>query len=229
MHFSLEIIDSEGRRRGERRPPGDLPAGDMKSLILEYGGYKTSPTSGNAFARSALEKIMPIPERDWLTYADCPLLFLSPFFGCVAAINSTLGEYRVHADNASGLIRNKAVQMKAIRHEIIRDMRQDAMLKTFCDCHDIEFSVGTVLRNWYSVKLRMISRRLDPAAHPIASESCLHLLEMGLMTLWGNSKLRTGRRLLFSGWLVAMAIGPRGLAQRLARSAYSRRNSGGFG
>jgi len=57
------------------------------------------PTSGNAFPRWLLEKILPIPEGRLKQHADAYLNTLAPLFGLVRTLDSPQGLYRVHGAN----------------------------------------------------------------------------------------------------------------------------------
>lgn len=101
-HFRLNIIDSDGQLQ-----PGEIPkineklcTGDVFQWQL-YGGkpeYNIVPTSGNAFCRSILKKVIPIDER-YKICADAYLFFSTARFGDVIAIEENLGAYRKHELN----------------------------------------------------------------------------------------------------------------------------------
>src|SRR5579872_7178143 len=60
--FQLEMIDDRGNPIGARVPPftGFIPNGDISERIARFGEYPSSPSSGNAYARAALTKLMPL-------------------------------------------------------------------------------------------------------------------------------------------------------------------------
>ena len=57
--------------------------------ILEAGGYVGVPTSGNAFARTVLERLLPLPESEWRQAADTSLEIIAPFLGDVVSLRKT--------------------------------------------------------------------------------------------------------------------------------------------
>src|SRR5262249_48951031 len=72
VQWPLEVIDQSGVRTGETRP-SLLPAeGDFRQQIIERGpsNVASSPTTGNAWSRSFLERVLPIPE-DAAYYRSC--------------------------------------------------------------------------------------------------------------------------------------------------------------
>lgn len=102
VHWPLSEIDRDGIPTGVIHPRGDLPAGNLRSDVLRHGpaGLPNPPTSGNAWKRSFLEQVLPMPERLYRTWADAYLQELAPLFGEMRALSTPAGFYRVHGDNA---------------------------------------------------------------------------------------------------------------------------------
>jgi glycosyltransferase involved in cell wall biosynthesis len=101
VHYRLQETDDAGKP-GALHPPSDKPldSGDVVPIMLSTGSYCFSATTCNAFARSALLEIFPIPEAEFRICADAYLLHLAPFHGKVGAIDEPLGVYRLHGGNA---------------------------------------------------------------------------------------------------------------------------------
>jgi len=103
VQWPLEVVDQAGNRTGDRRPsqlPRDV---DFRQQVLERGpsNVPSSPTSGNAWCASFLERILPIPE-DIPYYRSCAdeyLYTLAPVFGGVRTIPEPQGCYRIHGGN----------------------------------------------------------------------------------------------------------------------------------
>jgi glycosyltransferase involved in cell wall biosynthesis len=103
VQWPLEVIDRAGLRTGETRPSQTPPEGDFRQQVLERGpsNVASSPTSGNAWRASFLERILPIPE-DVPYYRSCAdeyLYTLAPVFGRVRTIPQPQGCYRIHGAN----------------------------------------------------------------------------------------------------------------------------------
>ena len=100
VHYRLNVVDGAGESLGYSSPQGSVPLsqGKVWETLLSRGGYISTPTSGNAISRKALENLFPIPDRYKLT-ADDYLSFQVPFYGEIAAIETPLGVYRVHDSN----------------------------------------------------------------------------------------------------------------------------------
>jgi glycosyltransferase involved in cell wall biosynthesis len=101
VHWPLWDIDQHGTRTGHVRPRHDLPQGDLRPLVMRDGpdSYVTSPTTGNAWARSFLQDVLPIPPMADPTWADAYLFGLSPLFGAVKRLEEPHGCYRLHGKN----------------------------------------------------------------------------------------------------------------------------------
>ncbi len=96
----LQLIDDAGKPLGGTRPSTAPPDGDLRERILKEGpsSCPSAPTSGNAWHRTFLEQVMPMPEDVpyYRVCADEYLFNLAPFFGLVRTIPCPLGEYRIH-------------------------------------------------------------------------------------------------------------------------------------
>jgi glycosyltransferase involved in cell wall biosynthesis len=101
VHWPLLKVDAQRRPLGSLQPPRILEDGDMRDLIIREGpgSGSSTPTSGNAWARSFLERVLPAPEEKWRISADGYLVTLAWVSGEVRAICEPQGLYRVHGDN----------------------------------------------------------------------------------------------------------------------------------
>ena len=63
VHWPVETVDVSGKPLGGRLPVDDLPAGDLREHLLDVGPGAVAfpPTSGNAWTRAFLARVMPIP------------------------------------------------------------------------------------------------------------------------------------------------------------------------
>lgn len=98
-HWPMWVIDEAGRRTGDLHPRGALPEGDRREALLRAGPTSelAPPTSGNAWSRAFLERVLPIPEALYRISADKHLLELAPFFGELRRCPEPLSLYRRHA------------------------------------------------------------------------------------------------------------------------------------
>jgi hypothetical protein len=63
----------------------------------------------------------------------------------------------------------------------------------------------------------LLSYRLDRQQHPIAADSRVSLLRLGLSSSAARTDVPPLRRVVFAGWFVAMALVPRRLVGLVAR------------
>jgi glycosyltransferase involved in cell wall biosynthesis len=97
--FCLATVDAAGKFMGNvfpTYPPGLTPE-RIRREALRTGLYPCPPTSGNAYARSFLERMMPLAPV--LAGADGPLNTVAPLYGEVVTIDEPLGYYRIHGRN----------------------------------------------------------------------------------------------------------------------------------
>lgn len=96
VQFRLDVISQDGAQTGVTVPHSDAPA-DCGSLLRKGWLYPSPPASGNAYKKSALCKIFPIPETSEGRYgADFFAIYGIALVGQVGSISDALGAYRVH-------------------------------------------------------------------------------------------------------------------------------------
>jgi glycosyltransferase involved in cell wall biosynthesis len=103
VHWPLVVIDGDGKPTGRLQPASPLGAGDLRQWALTScpANYPWPPTTGNAWSRSFLERVLPIPEEMFRTSPDYCLCTLAPLYGPIAAVAEPLGAWRFHGRNAS--------------------------------------------------------------------------------------------------------------------------------
>ena len=90
------LIDSDSTPIGQGKKV--ISRGDVRKLLLQWGQYGWTSSSGLAVRRSALLQVLPIPV-DRPGGADAYLAATVPFFGEVGAIDEPLMFYRIHNSN----------------------------------------------------------------------------------------------------------------------------------
>ena len=126
-HFRLELIGPNGEQIGATIPH-ELAHGDVATAFLKHGvPHASPPASGNAYRRSVLARIFPLPTDEKDRHgADFFCIFGSTLFGTVAACERTLGLYRIHrlpgkdssftfGNAAKGLSLDKRLQLRIER------------------------------------------------------------------------------------------------------------------
>jgi glycosyltransferase involved in cell wall biosynthesis len=94
----LLTMDQDSKPTGRMVPNTELEEGSLlqKTLLLGPASHANPPTSGNAWSRSFLNQVLPLPADDYRISADAYLFTLSPLFGNFARIEVPIGYYRIH-------------------------------------------------------------------------------------------------------------------------------------
>jgi Glycosyl transferase family 2/Glycosyl transferase family 41 len=117
ISFGLELIDADGRSRGLYDQTVVAAEGDNRPELLERGTFPFAPTSGNAFNRNFLSKVLPMDEARWRISADAFLLKAAALDGRMAVIRHVLGAYRTHGGN--NYFRESAPEAWRIRRGVL--------------------------------------------------------------------------------------------------------------
>lgn len=95
VQFSLRVIDGSGQPTGALHPP-ELEDWHCEQQVLKFGLYAGPPGSGNLFARTFVDEVMPItPEVAFRSGADAWCILMAPFFGQLHSLEAPGGCYRV--------------------------------------------------------------------------------------------------------------------------------------
>jgi glycosyltransferase involved in cell wall biosynthesis len=102
LQFCLTCVDSAGAVLADRYPALDAFRGQDRTVndILRSGVYQTPPTSGNVFRRDVCDLLH---QCDYDQAVDGVILLAAPFMGEIVSLSDSLGLYRVHGRNDSGL------------------------------------------------------------------------------------------------------------------------------
>ena len=218
LHFRLEAVDAEGRPLGYTVPSADRPLahGDALASLLAIGRYVTPTMSGNVFPRAVLERILPVPEHDFRISADGYLVTVAPLHGPVVAVDELLGAYRVHGANWWA---PATIDGARLRGFVTHDFAKHRSLRVRASAAGLTVGDELLLRDQFHVRARLGSLRLDPEHHPVDDDSRWRLAAAGIRATLG-SDLNHRRKVLFTGWFVAVASAPTVVARGLLRWLY---------
>jgi hypothetical protein len=214
LHYRLDLVDRDGQRVDLfPAPEVRFDNGDVVPLLLSTGRYETTVTSGNAFSRAALERILPIPEGDFRISADGYLVTVVPLFGPVASIEEPLGAYRLHGENAWAL-RSTAIGER-MRKALLHDAHRYQALSRKAHELGLEMAPLPGLRDHNHLATRISSLCMDPERHPYPSDTRLGLGLRGALQS-RTARLPWARRVILATWFLAVAILPRTTAAKVA-------------
>ncbi|MFW6079077.1 MAG: glycosyltransferase family 2 protein [Gemmatimonadota bacterium] len=220
VQFPLEVVDADGEPLGARVPAERMRSGDLRGLVLEAGRYPWPPTTGNAFARETLERLLPMPEREWRILADGYLQLLSAFCGEVVSLDRPLGRYREHGGNRWTLPDGE-VDVERLREHLRFDALKERTLRgRLPELGGGPLPEGWPLRSTRHVQARLASLRAEPDGHPYESDRAWRLARQGMRAAGSTPFHGPRRRLFFMLWFAAVAVAPRGLALRLIRLGF---------
>ncbi|MBW4564845.1 MAG: glycosyltransferase [Mojavia pulchra JT2-VF2] len=211
MHYRLELVDAVGNFL-DIAPPPEVPfdSDDVLPILLEKGCYTTQVTSGNAFSRSALAQILPIPEAEFRICADGYLNTVVPFYGKILALEEPLGIYRKHGSNVWSTASQELFVdkfHKSIEHDLLKHkFLLDTAIKFG---HKISPELGSC--DYLHLISRLVSLRLDPQNHPLAGDSPLNLTYNGYWAIWKYTEFPRKRKLILSSWFIWVGLMPKPL------------------
>lgn len=204
--YRLEVIDATGRRRETTIPSEPMPGGDLRETVLSTTVHVGPPTSGNAFARHVLDRLLPMPEKQWKISADGYLLCLSPFFGDIMSLDEMLGFYRIHPSNHYTM---GELDLSKLRRILTHDAQKQELLREFAGRRGLNVGIEPVLRVPGHVKARIASLRLDPDRHPFPHDRPHVLARKGIVACARDPVYPWCKKMLLSMWFVLVALLPR--------------------
>lgn len=221
--FRLRWIDDAGVAidgGGFPEPGRPLPDGDLRArMAVGPDDIPWQPTTGNAFRRSALDRFMPIPEPPYRISADHYLSNLSALTGPVTAIETVLGDYRVHGDNADHRPGFDLVRARSI---LIRTEETREQLIKHGPALGVDMPRSTDgFRSLTTAAMRLVSYRVGDG-HPFDGDRRLRLVMAGLRAAMGRRDLSPARRLVATGWVIALGFGPTTMVEAIAGRGLNR-------
>lgn len=210
VQFCLELISAEGRSRRFVFPyfgPGSSPE-RIRAQVLRTGLYAWPPTSGNAFARRFLERVMPLSAERFPCMTDGALNTVAPLYGDILSIDKVLGYYRVHDNNMQN-----APVAERIRRGVLNKRREAQYLREQAAALGIDMPAD-LLDQRIHLEGRIASLKLDRARHPVGGDSLRRLVPAAAVRLL-QAEERAARRLFHLLWLFAVLVSPRWLCTHL--------------
>ena len=213
LHFSLQGLDANGIPRNSFIPHQgqSLLSGDLRELLLKQGVYRTTPTTGNAFARRFLESVFPIPEKEWRLCPDAYLHAQAPFYGTVAAINKPLGYYRMHGGNASAAIRQKSAEERLFEEIHFRNQCEALIRKT---AEKMRLTVD--FDNTVMIVRKLALLCINPGHDLVTNERVTALALRGLRAIRNEAEISWKKKAVVGTFLGVFPFLPRRLAVRMA-------------
>lgn len=213
VQFYLEALTADKVSRGYTVPSKMPSERDVEPLLFRFGSYPSPPTSGNAYARHFLQRVLPFPEKEFLGATDNYAMVLAPLYGRVKICAEPLGGYRLHGKNMSESLNAQSLQR--MRDEAIINAARQRALEAHCSKVGRKVRSELDLRQPYTCKRRMISLKADPKAHPIPADRTLKLARKGILATFTYPNLTLiNRASLLLSFLIIPVL-PRRVVRKL--------------
>ncbi|MDZ7675007.1 MAG: glycosyltransferase [Acidimicrobiales bacterium] len=205
----MRMIDAEGAPLGALEPAAgwSLPVGDLSTHVVRRRSYVWPASSGNAYRRSVLAEVLPIPEDGFRVEADLYLATLVPLCGAVAAIDEPLVGYRIHGTNSyaggdldGAFFRRKLQRIDAV-HEALASWMSERGRGSLAPVERVSDPAY--------VSYRLASLLLDPDAHPYPTDSRRRLAARGAVLAARHPGHPMSARVRRSLWFLLVMVAPR--------------------
>lgn len=207
VQFYLDWVDKSDRPLGKRWPSFSMPRGDVMRFIRIYGFYPSPPTTGNAFARFFLDEVLPTSNGPWTRHIDTYLIALAPLYGEVTSLDQSLGYYRVHGKNMSGV--GLDIDVLRIRRRLnyvfrAEDALRDHALRLGCPLF------GPLALNVpQHCKARLLSLLIDRTGHPFPEDRAWRLVAAGVKSTWRYPHFSLWKRIYSTAGFPVFVLLPR--------------------
>lgn len=207
--FRLDLVDGDGRVL-DLYPPREIgwEDGDVKPALLARGRYSTTVTSGLAFARSALEAILPMDGEQFRYGGDGYLVSVAPLYGLVKTVDEVLGAYCQHGANHN----HSAIAQRAhwrLNHD---EMRYRAIIE-HAERRGLPCRPDLWRNDAVHLEERIASLLLEPRQHPYPTDTRRALARYGAAAC-DALPISTRRREVMKVWWWTLGNGPLPLARR---------------
>jgi glycosyltransferase involved in cell wall biosynthesis len=183
-----------------------------REQIRNYGYYVSPPASGNVFRKSFLDEIMPVDEEPNRRAADGYTTGLAGLDGRVHSISETLGYYRIHGGNGGG--EGGVHSIKQLHHMFMRDISRENCEHLFGPQFNFHFPPDRSRYCPGHTKLRLLSRRMAPDAHPIKTDRVFDLVVSGLVSAVKFPHLKLSKRFGVAVGFIGLGIMPRPMLRK---------------
>jgi O-antigen/teichoic acid export membrane protein len=212
LQYRLDLVDVAGEKLDLYPAPEiRFDSGDVTPELLRTGRYETTVTSGNAFPRDVLRKVLPVPEDAFRISADGYLVTAVPFHGPVASLEEPLGAYRLHGANAWA--QGDAPAGERLRRWLEHDAHKYRVVADQARAVGVEVPPSLGMRDHHHLATRLASLCADPESHPYPEDSRLGLALRGAFAS-RIARLPWKRRSILAVWFLAVGSLPRPVALR---------------
>ena len=221
VQMPVMTIDEDGRPLGSVLPvlPKRWGPAEIRRTMRRTGFYPYPPTSGNAYARWFIARIMPVDPARVHAGLDGVLNGTAALHGDVIVLRDPLAYYRFHGSNAGAAIR---LRPERLNYYVSLDIPRNAFLVEEAKRLGIALKPGICERAFYYAQYRLASLKLRPDLHPIADDTLRSVTQRFLEAAF-LAPDPPFRRFLFAIWGLAVALAPVSLATQLVELRFCSR------
>jgi glycosyltransferase involved in cell wall biosynthesis len=221
LQYNLDVIGSEGESFDRRccSFPARYDAAAIRDEFRRCNTYTWPVSSGNAYARSYLERTLPLTVR---LAPDGLLNTLAPLFGDVVTLHRSLGCYRIHQANQSYHGAGTAgVEERFVKQIALRRSEQRALSTVAAQRGVALARVDLLDHELVFINYRLMMRKLGARYEGSDADSVSALWTLGLAFL-ARRPLALRVRLQNLVWLSVLALAPAVIARRLVMLRFNR-------
>lgn len=222
VQYDLDVIDADGSRLGRRfcNFSRSLRPIDIQDCFQRTGTYLWPVTSGNAYARDFLTRVLPLTPP---VSHDGVLNTIAPLYGKVITVGEPQGQYRVHSRNISRV--DDAGQINVVpdfQSRIrIRKLEFDVLRQHAARLNKPLPAVDSLDYEQVFTNYRIMARKLQREDDDDANRPLIALLLSGVRAAWSAPTTRPVA-LKHIAWLCCLALTPRPFAAALIRFRFER-------
>jgi glycosyltransferase involved in cell wall biosynthesis len=215
VQYRLKLIDTNGKALGGSLPPRHwvLPNGDITRMLRKNRVYAHPPTSGNAFRKDVIEKLMPIPDKVFTRAPLSHLIYLVGLYGEIGSIDTLLGNYRLHGDNFTKANRTTYDPEKLKEYLNIGTFIRNEQARIFKETRGIK--IGKIAPGDFThIKQRVTLKKLDPELYPY-NDHLLGLCFLGIVSAIISPIIRFRDRPVWILWFLCIYFSSKSFSRRL--------------
>ncbi len=208
--FRLQAVDRAGSPMGFTFAPQTELGLSPKQIFQKHGAFSISPTSSNAYSRTALARFIPMDPIAWRYGAHTYMNMLALIYGEVLVLNAVLGQRRMHGANRSLTSLTNTNNLQA---RLACQLELPAAIADHAGRNGLSLDLKDIRVRPGHYKWRMASWRLDSPNHPICGDSRSVILRGGIRAIWSFPRYTFTRSVFTTFALLALALIPRSWIQ----------------
>jgi glycosyltransferase involved in cell wall biosynthesis len=212
-------IDASGKLLGSILPllPPNWTPERIRRTVRRTGIYPHPPTSGNAYARWFLDRILPLSTARVPCGVDGVLNGMAAYHGDVVVLPDPLAYYRFHDANMGAAIK---IQPETLKHFLLLSLMRNAVLVLEARRCGVSLEPAILERDFYFAQYRLASLKVWPERHPIGGDTLVRVI-LRFLQAGAVAPDRALRRAFIVAWGLALVLAPRSLADDLVSLRFS--------